>query len=91
MKIIAGSIISSLSLVAEVINEWASHYFYTFFTIAKGEALEGGGSFIPPSAYINSIADGYGVDIFILTRILIWLFIAFGIALIVWGLREKSS
>jgi hypothetical protein len=91
LKIIAGSILSSMGLVAEVVNEWASHYFYTFFTIAKSEALKAGGPFTPPGIYIDSMADGFGVNIFVLTRILIWLFIVVGIVLVVWGLREKKG
>lgn len=93
MKVIAGSILAGLSLFAQVLNEWFSHFFYALFQIGRGVTLGGAGSFRTPPLYSNpTMADisGFGVDIFILTRILIWVFIALGILLIVWGLREKE-
>ena len=92
MKIISGSILASVSLFAEVINEWSSHYFFSALNIAQRISLEGGGEFSIPSAYTNPNLigiNGYGIQIFILTRILLWVFIAFGVALLIWGLMEK--
>ncbi|MEJ2265961.1 MAG: hypothetical protein P8X95_21145 [Anaerolineales bacterium] len=92
MKVIGGSILAGLSLFAEVLNEWFSHFFYALFQIARGMAL-GAGGFSTPPAYANpymSGVSGFGVQIFILTRILIWVFMALGILLVVWGLREKK-
>lgn len=93
MKVIGGGILAGLSLFAQVINEWFSHFFYALFQIARGVALGGAGGFSTPPAYANpymSGVSGFGVQIFILTRILIWVFMAFGILLVVWGLREKK-
>ena len=96
MKTIAGSILVGLSLLSEVLNEWASHFFFPLLNIAKGLMLEGGGSFRTPPAYTNpditfTGIDGYGVGIFIVTRVIIWLVLALGIALVIWGLREKQK
>jgi hypothetical protein len=80
--------------LAEVANEWCSHVFYALFNIARGVSLEGGGRFTTPTPYANPAmtgVDGFGVDILIFTRVIIWLFLAFGVALIVWGLRENKS
>lgn len=93
MKIIGGTLLTGLSLLAEVLNEWLSHFFYAIFQIARGVTLGGAGSFRTPPLYSNpGMADvsGFGVDIFIVTRILIWVFMAMGILLVVWGLREEK-
>jgi hypothetical protein len=85
-----------ISLLSEVLNEWASHFFFTLFNIAKGTMLEGGGSFRTPPAYANpditlTGIDGYGIHIFIVTRVIIWLVFALGIALVAFGLLEKHK
>jgi len=41
MKIIAGSILAGLSLLAEVVNEWLHHFFWAAFNIAHGVMIEG--------------------------------------------------
>ena len=87
MKMIAGSILTGLSLMAEMFNEWLNHFFFAAFNIAKGAMLEGAGSFITPAIY----ADAQNVQIFIGTRIVIWLLIATGVALLVWGIKESVS
>ena len=94
MKIIAGSILAGFGLFTEVVNEWLSHYFFAVLNIAKGMMLEGGGSFRTPPAYTNPAPaftgiDGYGIDIFIVTRVLIWAVFTVGIVLIAWGIRER--
>ena len=96
MKKVAGSILVGFSLLSEVVNEWSSHFFFPLLNIAKGEMLEGGGSFRTPPAYTNpEIAltgiDGYGVGILIVTRVIIWLIFALGVALVIGGLREKQK
>jgi hypothetical protein len=96
MKIIAGSILAGFGLLTEVVNEWFSHYFFAVLNMAKGMMLEGGGSFRMPPAYTNpglafSGIDGYGIDIFIITRVLIWIVFALGITLIIWGIRERPQ
>jgi hypothetical protein len=95
MKIIGGSLLTGFSLLAEVLNEWSSHFFYAVFQIAQGVMLEGAGRFRTPPQYTNSgisMTDifGFGVDIFIVTRILIWVFMVTGVLLVVWGLREEK-
>lgn len=95
MKIIGGSLLAGFSLLAEVLNEWSSHFFYAVFQIAQGTMLGGAGIFRTPPQYANpgiSMTDisGFGADIFILTRILIWVFMAIGMLLVAWGLREEK-
>jgi hypothetical protein len=87
MKMIAGSILASLGLMAEMLNEWLSHFFFAAFNIAKGTMFTGAGNFVTPAAY----ADAENVQIFIGTRIVIWLLIALGFALLVWGIKEAIS
>ncbi len=83
VSIIAGSILTGLSLLAEMINEWLHHFFYAAFNIAKGTMLKEG-SFDPKPYYEGPEA----VQIFIGTRIIIWIFIAIGVILLIRGLRE---
>lgn len=87
MKMIAGSILASLSLMAEMFNEWLSHFFFAAFNIAKGAMFTGAGNFVTPAIY----ADAENVQIFIGTRIVIWLLFALGIALLIWGITERTS
>ncbi|MFB6202043.1 MAG: hypothetical protein ABEI98_08530 [Halorhabdus sp.] len=85
-KLVAGSILAGLSVIAAVINAWARHFFFTMFHIARGESLEGAGSFAP-GPYGNAPE---ATQIFLGTRVLIWLFIVLGIALVAWSLWEES-
>jgi len=87
MKTIAGSILAGLSLLAEVVNEWLHHFFFAALNIAKGTMLEGGGSFSAPSFY----AHPETVQIFTGTRIIIWIFMALGIVLVIWGVLETKT
>jgi len=87
MKTIAGSILAGLSLLAEVVNEWLHHFFFAAFNIARGTMLEGGGRFSAHSFY----AHPETVQVFIGTRIIIWIFMALGVVLIVWGLLETKT
>ena len=87
MKIIAGSILAGLSLLAEVVNEWLHHFFWAAFNIAHGVMIEGAGQF-GPGPYSQGPE---AVQIFIGTRIIIWMFIALGVALIIQGLQEAKT
>ncbi|MBX0298301.1 hypothetical protein [Haloarcula nitratireducens] len=85
-KLLAGSILTGLSLIGAILNAWARHFFFTMFYIARGESLEGAGSFDP---------GPYGVapestQIFLGIRLLLWLLVCFGIALLVWGVLEET-
>jgi hypothetical protein len=87
LKKIAGSILTGISLLAEVVNEWMQHYFWAFANIAKGTSLLGGGSFDTPSRYADVLSFPYEpLNIFILTRVALWASIGFGLILIGWGL-----
>ena len=88
MKIIAGSILAGLSLLAEVVNEWLHHFFWAAFNIAEGVMIEGAGQFGPGPYYPRGPE---AVQIFIGTRIIIWMFIALGVALIIQGLQEAKT
>ena len=85
MKIIAGAIIASISLFTEMMNEWLHHFFYAMMNIAKGTlALSSGYTIVSP---YNTPEQ---VDIFLIARIIIWVFVALGILLIIWGLWERT-
>ena len=88
MKTIAGSILAGLSLLAEVLTEWLHHFFFAAFNIANGIMIEGAGEFDPGPYYPQGPE---AVQIFIGTRIIIWIFMALGVALIIWGLREAKT
>jgi len=88
MKIIAGSILTGLSLLAEVVNEWLHHFFWAAFNIAHGVMIEGAGQFGPGPYYPRGPE---AVQIFIGTRIIIWIFMALGVALIIRGLQEAKT
>ena len=83
---IAGASMASIGLFTEVISEWLPHFFYVSFKIAEGTLAAGRGNYVISPPYTSP----EGVQILLLTRIFIWLFIAFGIFLVVWGLREKE-
>jgi uncharacterized membrane protein len=86
MKKIAGSILIGFGLMAQVLNEWARHFFYAAFNMAKGIMLEGGGSFTAPAMY----SDPTMVKLSIGTRILTWVIIVFGFGLIVTDMDRKK-
>ncbi|MFO7968190.1 MAG: hypothetical protein R6U44_11390 [Archaeoglobaceae archaeon] len=85
MKIVAGSILTGLSLLAQVVNEWASHFFFAAFNLAKGMSLEGAGTFSP-----GPYTDPAAVQIFVGTRVIIWVLMAVGIGLMAWGIKEEK-
>lgn len=85
-KIIAGSILAGLGIIAQVLNQWLKHIFITLFYIAKGTMLQGGGSFTTPKIYTNLLSINSSIP----TRITIWLIIIFGIALIITELINKK-
>lgn len=92
LKKVAGSILAGLSLLAEVVNEWMQHYFWAVANIAKGLGLVGGGGFETPGKYADVLSFPYDpMNIFSLTRVILWVFIAFGIILIGWGLWEDRD
>ena len=85
-KLLAGSLLSGLSLLAAVLNAWAQHFFFAAFHIARAEALEGAGSFNP---------GPYGVtpestQIFLGIRVLLWLLLLAGIGLLGWGAWDET-
>jgi len=86
-KLIAGSILAGLSLLAEVVNEWLHHFFWAAFNIAHGIMIEGARQF-GPGPYSQGPE---AVQIFIGTRIIIWIFMALGVALIIQGLQEAKT
>jgi len=88
MKTIAGSILAGLSLLAEVVNEWLHHFFFAAFYIAKGVMLEGAGEFSPGPYYPQGPE---AAQIFIGTRIIIWIFMALGVVLVIWGVLETRT
>jgi cytochrome b subunit of formate dehydrogenase len=84
-KLLAGSILTGISVMAAVMNAWAQHFFFTMFHIARGESLEGVGSF-SPGPYGNTPE---ATQIFLGLRILIWVLILGGLILLVWGIWEE--
>ena len=61
--------------------------FWATFNIAHGVMIEGAGHFSP-----RPYSQGpEAVQIFIGTRIIIWMFIALGVALIIQGLQEAKT
>ena len=87
MKLLSGVILSALSLLAEVAAEWLPHFFYAVNQIGLGSRLQAGGGFVINPPY----ATPEDVHIFIVTRILIWLFLVGGVGLIVWGLMDRNK
>ena len=83
-KLLAGSALSGLSLLAAVVNAWARHFFFAAFHVARGEALEGTGSFDP-----GPYAVPEATRIFLGTRLLLWALLAVGLALLAWGVVEE--
>jgi len=61
--------------------------FWATFNIAHGVMIEGAGHF-GPGPYSQGPE---AVQIFIGTRIIIWMFIALGVALIIQGLQEAKT
>ena len=87
MRIIGGSLLTGLGLLAEVINEWLRHAFFALYYIAKGIMLEGAGSFPGVRGY----EAPESVHLFAGTQILIWAAIVAGIVLLVQGIRMRES
>jgi hypothetical protein len=85
-KLLAGSILTGLSLLAAVINAWARHFFFTMFYIARAESLESAGSFSPGPYGLTPETT----QIFIGVRVLLWAALLFGIALLAWGVWEDT-
>ena len=83
-KLLAGSLLSGLSLLAAVVNAWARHFFFAAFHVARGEALEGAGSFDP-----GPYAVPEATRIFLGTRLLLWPLLAVGVGLLAWGVYEE--
>ena len=79
---LAGAIIASAGLFTEVLNEWLQHFFYAVYKIAESAPAAGTTTSPPYTTPEN-------VHIFMFTRIFIWLFIAFGVFLVVWGFKER--
>jgi hypothetical protein len=84
-KLLSGSVLTGLSLLSIVLNEWAGHFFYTLFYIARGESLEGAGDFF---------AGPYGTtpeatQIFVGTRVLLWVALLSGLGLLAWGVAAE--
>lgn len=84
-KLLAGSVLSGTSLLAAVLNAWAGHFFFTMYHVARGEALEGAGSF-DPGPYGTTPGTA---EIFLGTRVLLWGLVVVGLALLAWGIREE--
>ena len=74
-------------LFIEVISEWLHHFFYATYKIAEGTLAAGSSSYVISPPYTSP----ENVQIFLVTRICIWLFIAFGIFLVAWGLIEGKE
>ena len=83
-RMIAGSILTGLGVVAQVLNQWCKHIFVALFYVGKGAMLEGGGSFRTTYTNIELL------NISVVTRILIWFVIAGGVALILSGFLRKE-
>ena len=77
--LIAGGVLSGLSLLAVVVDAWARHFFFAAFHLARAAALDATGSF-DPGSYAAGTAR-----LFVGTRVLMWLLLAVGIGLLVWG------
>ena len=86
-KLLAGSVLAGLSVVAEVLNVWLRHVFVSLFYVGKGQMLEGGGSFSTAAAY----AEPTTVGAFVGTRVVIWVGILAGFALLAWGVYEDVT
>lgn len=86
-KLFAGSVLAGLSLIGAILDAWARHFFFTMFHIARAESLEGAGSFSPGPYGV----DPHSTQIFIGIRVLLWLCILLGVALLVWGVWEETQ
>ena len=84
---IAGSILAGFGVLAAVVNSWAQHFFFTSYHIARGTSLEGAGEFAP-GPYGTAPES---VNIFLGTRLLIWVVILTGLALVAWGVWAEQS
>ena len=85
-KLLSGSVLTGLSLLSIVLNEWAGHFFFTMFLIARGESLEAVSSF-DPGPYGTSPE---ATQIFVGTRVLLWVALVVGLVLLGWGVLAES-
>ena len=86
-KLIAGSILTGFGTLAVVVSSWAQHFFFTQYHIARGTSLQGAGEF-SPGPYGT---DPAAVQLFLGTRVLLWIVVLLGLALIVWGIWEAHQ
>ena len=86
-KLLGGSVLAGLGVVAEVLNVWLRHLFVSLFYVGKGQMLEGGGSFSTAATY----AEPTTVGAFVGTRLAIWVAILGGFALLAWGVFEEVT
>lgn len=86
-KMLPGSLLTGFGLLAIVANAWAQHFFFTQFHIARATTLEATGEF-NPGTYL---AGPEAVELFIVTRILLWGVTLFGLLLVAWGIWEQHQ
>lgn len=84
-KQLSGSLLIGFGTVSAVLNAWAVHFFFAAFHLARAETLEATGSF-DPGPYV---AGPRFVRIFVGVRVLIWLAVFAGVALLAWGVWEE--
>ncbi|MFB6268014.1 MAG: hypothetical protein ABEI31_10170 [Halodesulfurarchaeum sp.] len=84
-RMLTGGLMAGFGTIAAVINAWAEHLFFALFHIARGESLEGAGSFDPGPYGVTPEAT----EIFIGTRLVIWLLIVLGLGLVLWELSDQ--
>jgi hypothetical protein len=84
-KLLSGSVLTGLSLLSIVVTEWAGHFFFTMFHIARGESLEAVSRF-DPGPYGTSPE---ATQIFVGTRVLLWVALVAGLALLGWGVLAE--
>lgn len=83
-KQLSGSLLLGFGLVSAVLNAWAAHFFFAAFHLARAETLEATGSF-DPGPYP---AGPRFVQMFVGIRVLLWLTVFAGAALLAWGVWE---
>jgi len=84
-KLVSGSVLTGVGVLAAVLNAWAQHFFFAMFHIAAAQSLAHRGSF-SPGPYGN---DPTAVGIFVGVRVVVWVAILAGLALLAWGVREE--
>ena len=86
-KLVGGSVLTAVGVLAAVLNAWASHFFFAMFHIAAAQSLAHRGTFSPGS-YGN---DPAAVGIFVGIRIVVWVAILAGLGLLAWGVRREAA